>query len=137
MDLTKNCRQTLHIFDSVNHSLLLFKLDQLGFPNNLLTCISSYLNGRSQRVLFKNAVSKMINVTSGVLQGSHLGTLLFTLFINDLPSIVTHSRVLMYADDVKLCLSYNKIESGFCLQSDINRFQEWCQYNLLNLNYLK
>jgi len=43
----------------------------------------------------------------------------------------------MYADDVKLCLSYNNIESGFCLQSDINRFQEWCQYNLLNLNYLK
>jgi len=43
----------------------------------------------------------------------------------------------MYADDVKLCLSYNNIESGFCLQSDINRFQEWCQYNPLNLNYLK
>jgi len=41
----------------------------------------------------------------------------------------------MYADDVKLCLLY--IESGFCLQSDINRFQEWCQYNLLNLNCLK
>jgi len=53
-------------FDSVSHSLLLFKLDQLGFPNNLLTWISSYLNGRSQRVLFKIAVSKMINVTSGV-----------------------------------------------------------------------
>jgi len=45
-------------FDSVNHSHLLFKLDQLGFPNNLLTWISSYLNGRSQRVLFKNAVSR-------------------------------------------------------------------------------
>jgi len=43
-------------FDSVNHSLLLFKLDQLGFPNNLLAWISNYLNGRSQRVLFKNAV---------------------------------------------------------------------------------
>jgi len=124
-------------FDSVNHSLLLFKLDQLGFPNNLLTWISSYLNGGSQRVTFKNAVSKMIYVTSGVPPRSHLGPLLFTLFINDLPSIVTHSRVLVYAEDVKLCLSYNNIESGFCLQSDINRFQEWCQYKLLNLNYLK
>jgi len=76
-------------------------------------------------------------VTSGVPQGSHLSPLLFTLLINNLPSIVNHSRVLMYADDAKLCFSYNNIESGFCLQSDINRFQEWCQYNLLNLNYLK
>jgi len=44
------------VFDSVNHSLHLFKLDQLGLPNILLTWISSYLNGRSQRVKFKNAV---------------------------------------------------------------------------------
>jgi len=51
--------------------------------------------------------------------------LLFTLFIKALPSIVTHSRVLMYADDVKLFLSYNNIESGFCLQSDINRFEHY------------
>jgi len=93
-------------FDFVNHSLLLFKLNQLGFPCNLLTWISSYLNGRIQRVIFKNAASKLIYVTSGVPQGSHLGPLLFTLFINDPPSIIAHSRVLMYADDVKLCLSY-------------------------------
>jgi len=60
------------------------------------------MNGRSQRVIFKNADSKMINVISGVPQGSHLGPLLFTLFLNDLLSVVSHSRVLMYADDVKL-----------------------------------
>jgi len=51
-------------FDSVNHSLILFKLDKLGFPCNLLTWISSYLNGRTQRIIFKNAVSKIIYVTS-------------------------------------------------------------------------
>jgi len=43
----------------------------------------------------------------------------------------------MCADDVKVCFLYNNIESGFCWQSDINIFQECCQYNLLNLNYLK
>jgi len=44
------------------------------------------------------------------------------LFINDLSSIITHSRVLMYADDVKRSLSYNNIASGFNLQSDIDCF---------------
>jgi len=113
-------------FDSVNHSLLLFKLNQPGFPCNLLTRISSYLNGRAQRVIFKNAASKLIYVTFGVPQGSHLGPLLFTLFINDLPSIIAHSRVLMYANDFKICLSYNDIASCFNLQSDIDCFQGWC-----------
>jgi len=116
------------------HSLLLFKLNQLGFSRNQLTWISSYLNGRTKRVIFKNAASKLIYVTSGVPHDSHLGPLLFTLFINDLPSIITHSRVLMYTDDVKLCLSYNDIALGFNLQSDIDCFQGWCEYNLLNLN---
>jgi len=111
-------------FDSVNHSLLLFKL--IRFPWNLLTWISSYFN-----------VSKLTYVTSGVPQGSHLGPLLFTLFINDFSSIITHSCVLMYADDVRLCLSYKYIASGFNLQSDIDCFQGWCEYNLLNLNCLK
>jgi len=71
-----------------------------------------------------------------VPQGSHLGPLLFTLFIKDLLSTITHSRVLMYADDVKFCLSYNDIASGFNLQSDIDCFQGWCEYNLLNLKCL-
>jgi len=113
------------------------KAFQLGFPCNLLTWISSYLNGRTQRVIFKNAASQLIYMTSGVPQGSHLGPLLFTFFINDLPSIIAHSRVQMYADDVKLCLSYKDIASGCNLQSDIDCFQGWCEYNLLNLNCLK
>jgi len=52
-------------------------------------------------------------MTYAVPQGSHSGPLLLAFFKNDLPSVVTHSCVLMYADDVKLCYSYNNIESGF------------------------
>jgi len=56
------------------------------------------LNGTQREIFQKN-----IYVTSGVPKGSHLGPLLFTRIIIELHSIVTHSRVSMYADEVKLC----------------------------------
>lgn len=124
-------------FDSVNHYLLIKKLDLIGFPVDLLNWISSYLNGRTQQVLFKNSLSSILRVTSGVPQGSHLGPLLFTLFINDLPLIIKHSRVLMYADDVKLCLQYKDTSCHLDLQSDLDRFQIWCRDNILDLNSSK
>jgi len=94
-------------FDSVRHPILVQKLDLLGFPGDLLRWIFCYLNDWTQRVIFENSFSSLIRATSGVPQGSHLGPLLFTLLINDLPLVLTKSRVLMYADDVKLCMQYN------------------------------
>jgi len=121
-------------FDSVSHPILVRKLDLLGFSGDFLRWILSYLNDRTQRVIFKNSLPSLIRVTSGVPQGSHLGPLLFTLFINDLPLVLTKSRVLMYADDVKLCLQYNDPAQSLALQSDLNAFQTWCMDNELNLN---
>jgi len=62
-------------YESVNHLLLLNKLVLIGFPNNLLFLISNYLSNRTQKVIFKNSISKPVKVTSGVPQGSHLGPL--------------------------------------------------------------
>jgi len=121
-------------FDSVSHPILARKLDLLGFPVDLFRWILSYLNGRTQKVILKNSFSSLIRVMSGVPQGSHLGPLLFTLFINDLPLALTKSRVLMYADDVELCLQYNDPAKSLALQSDLNAFQKWCMDNELNFN---
>lgn len=124
-------------FDKVNHELLLYKLNSMGFSNSLVIWLKCYLTKRSQRVKFKNAISKNIEVFSGVPQGSHLGPVLFTLFINDLPSVIQHSKVLMYADDVKIFLSLQNNIQHFLLQSDINNFCKWCNVNLMELNIKK
>jgi len=60
-------------FDSVNHRLLIYKLSLLGFPPNLLEWLFYFLTNRTQIVRFNNKISKIINFTSGVPQGSHLG----------------------------------------------------------------
>lgn len=124
-------------FDKVNHDLLLFKLDRMGFGTSLLKWIGSYLKNRIQSVKFRGSYSNNIQVKSGVPQGSHLGPLLFTLFINDLPSVIKNSKTLMYADDVKLFISYNDVDQQRLLQMDINHLTTWCNINLMHLNVKK
>lgn len=70
-------------------------------------------------------------------QGSHLGPLLFNLFINDLPTCLNCSSVLLYADDAKIYKNIVSTIDAEQLQLDINSFIEWCGINLLNLNYKK
>ena len=81
--------------------------------------------------------SKDIQVTSGVPQGSHLGPVLFLIFVNDLPSCIKHSKILMNTDDVKLFLSFNDFNLSSLLQIDLNNFQNLCNINLMDLNLKK
>ena len=79
----------------------------------------------------------VIDILSGVPQGSLLGPVLFTLFINDLPSLITHSNILMYADDVKIFNSLDSISGQPTFQKNIDYFCQWCEVNLLELNFNK
>lgn len=124
-------------FDKVNHSLLLKKLDLMGFTGKSLNWLKSYLTGRHQKVRFKSKTSNSINVSSGVPQGSHIGPVLFTLFINDLPQVVQYCNILMYADDVKILLTYNDFSDYNLLQNDLNNLFSWCKLNLMDLNLEK
>lgn len=121
-------------FDKVNHNLLINKLNMLGFNPTSLSWIKSYLCCRKQRVRYKNSISKSIDVLSGVPQGSHFGPVLFSLFINDLPSVIQFSNILMYADDVKIFFSYKEISDQIRLQNDLDNFFIWCSVNLMDLN---
>ena len=88
-------------FDSVPHSLLIHKLKTFGFNGDLLNWLKTYLTGRKQQVVIEGAKSSWLSVTSGVPQGSILGPLLFLLYMNDMPDVVSFCSISLFADDAK------------------------------------
>lgn len=122
-------------FDRVPINLLLNKLHYLyriGEP--LLSCISASLCDRSQQIAVGGFTSPPISVSSGVGQGTHLGPILFLLFINDLRSVFKHSQFLQFADDCKIFVGTSSIADLSALQKDLDAFVLWCTAGGLELN---
>lgn len=89
-------------FDTVNYDVLLSKLVHLGIVGRELGWFSNYLSNRQQCTVINNVQSDFKLFTVGVPQGSILGPLLFISFINDLPNVITKSKVVLYADDTAI-----------------------------------
>jgi len=124
-------------FDSVNHEILLRKLNHYGVRGKALELFRSYLSGRSQFLKLDNVKSSLINIEFGVPQGSILGPLLFLIFINDLPD-ATKLYIKLFADDTVLCAQNSDI---LALEEEVNKELEkvfiWMASNQLTLNIKK
>ena len=89
------------VFDKVWHVGLIFKLKTYGVAGNLLKLLENYLTDRQQRVVLNGQTSSLENIYAGVPQGSVLGSLLFLIYINNLPDGLT-SMCKIFADDTSL-----------------------------------
>ena len=88
-------------------------------------------------VHYNNFKSNSFIATLGVPQGSNLGPLLFLLFINDIVDKVEHSKILLYADDIKIFKTINSEEDAMLLQRDVDKIMSWSLSSNLFLNYSK
>ena len=122
-------------FDTIDHNILLCKLDHYGIRGNNLEFFKNYLNGRKQRVKVNCQDSSLLDIVYGVPQGSILGPILFLLYINDLPTCLKKCECNLFADDTVIYMSNNNDQLAmYDLQNDINNVCEWFTHNRLSVN---
>ena len=93
-------------FDTLDHDILLKKLENYGIRGNALDLMKSYIKGRKQFVSYKNESSGQLTITCGVPQGSILGPLLFLLYINDFYRVTNQLITIQFTDDTTLFKSH-------------------------------
>jgi hypothetical protein len=88
--------------------------------------LGSYLSGRKQRVVLEGQHSDWLDVFSGVPQGSILGPLLFSIFINNLPNQITSPSLMgLYADDSKMFRVIKNEADVEQFQGDLSNVHDW------------
>ena len=123
-------------FDTVSHTKLLVKTQAYGIGYLIINWLSSFLTGRTQRVVMGESASVWLEIKRGVPQGSVLGPLLFLIYINDLPEVVDNSTKL-YADDNKNFQIVNTISDSVRMQNNINELCKWSNDWQIDFNISK
>ena len=122
-------------FDTLNHDLLVTKLNAYGFDMNALLLINSYLADWWQRIKINSSFSSWTELLSGVLQGYVLGPLLFNIYVNDLFYLIESSDVCNYADDTTLYTCNLSLDSLMSkLENSAQKALDWFGYNYMKLN---
>ena len=121
-------------FDTVSHTILLSKLKHYGIKGVVYDWFKSFLTGRWQQTRIGTRVSNIGEILCGVPQGSILGPILFSIFINDLPTVCKESTPYLFADDG--ALYFNNISRGSYdnIKMEFRYVYKWLRANNLALN---
>ena len=122
--------------DTIDHYRLLEKLSQCGVRWIVNKWFQSYLSNRKQAVFVNDKWSNFEPINCGVPQGSILGPLLFTIYINDFPKCCPNVTTYLFADDAKLIYSKRKLLTS-CLDKELMNVPSWISLNKLALNIPK
>ena len=113
-------------FDTVDHSILIKKLNSYGIVDRTRDWFESYLTNRTQFCILNGNKSKQRRVTCGIPQGSCLGPLLFIIYLNDFENSLQFSRASIYADDTNVTIASDDIQGMIDNASqEILNLSEW------------
>ena len=125
-------------FDTVNHKILLSKLNCYGIRGNINALFKNYLQNRFQRVRIGGTFSEMKSINVGLPQGSCLSPILFLIYINDLANISNQYSTILFADDA----TFTFCDANFdflCdrVNQELSKIVEWANCNRLTINTKK
>ena len=151
IDVVDNIRKNLHMgkkvagvyidfskaFDTVNHDILVQKLEHYGISGNMLELLKSYLNNRRQYTVANGTESEELEINCGVPQGSVLGPLLFILYTNDIQNCTEHTLKLFADDTNGFIFEDNHTQLKKKIIKLLQNLFKWSEENKLTINTSK
>jgi hypothetical protein len=121
-------------FDTVDHAIVLRKVNGLKMPASIKNWIIDFLTGRSQITKLFDSYFECLEINRSIIQGSGIGPSLYILMESDLRTLSALNVIFKFADDTNLLVPEN---CEVTLQDDFKNVQDWAKSNKMIINYTK